>query len=702
MIDLSLWGRRHLPFVAATEGNECGLACLACVSEFFEGEQGLTEIRRSAAHSGRGTTLLDLRDLAERIGLSTRALRIEPRHLERLSAPAILHWQMDHFVVLERTTRRGIIIMDPAMGRAHVSWQEVHESFTGVALELQTSERWKIGPRARRRTPILDLIGPLSRWRSSISLIIVLSLMLETLVLITPLQMQMSVDTAVQAADGRLVWVLAGGFSLLVLIQACVSVMRAWTAAVFSSHVNFSLHDRFMDVLQRKPARFFLKYHTADILNRARSVDAIQTLLTGQGVQVLLDSLVTVVMVVVMLVIKPLLALIVVGLGVLNMSVTALLRRAATDNSRRQLRVAARTDSLFLENARAARAIALYGKQSIRTGLWRNKFIELTNIMLAGGRLQMYATQGAALTNGLGNVLLISAGTYWVLDGALTLGTMMMFFIFKTAFVERLGNCVNFLMQLRVAQTHAERIEEVIGAEEGDRPHVGSPWLAGPGVGIEVRGVWFRYGDDSPWILQDVSFTIKAGESVAITGPSGSGKTTLMNIMLGLLEPSRGEVLIDGRNLQTISADDYSAAIGVVLQDDILFNGTIADNIAFFDSPLDMERIARAAGKANIAREIQGMPMQYYSVLAEGGTDISGGQKQRLLIARALYRDPKILYLDEATSHLDVQSERQVSQSIRAMNLTRVLIAHRRETIATVDRVLALSGTGTLATDVAD
>lgn len=693
MLDLSLFGSRRVPFIAASELNECGLACLASISEYFRGELGLAEIRQLASHSGRGETLLDLRNLAERMGLSTRGVRLGLGALSSLPKPAILHWDMNHFVVLERVTRSGIVIMDPTAGRTAIAWKDVNKSFTGVALETKTSADWKKRSGQPRKVSVLGLIGPVSQWRPDILSIIALSLLLELLVLIVPMQMRMSIDNALQGMDGRLVWVLGIGFAIVVLIQSAVSVVRAWTIAVFTRRVGYELKDRFVRALHRKSARFFLKHHSGDILSRSRSVDMIQTLLTAQLLQALLDALMSVAIVVVMFAAVPLLALIAVSFGGLNMAVTGSLRHASIEVARRSLRVAAKTDSFFLENARAGRAIKLFGKENVRTSVWRNKFVELTNLSLADSKLMMFSGQAAQLTSGLANVVLISTGTYLVLGGSITLGTMLMIFVFQTFFVERLNSCVNYMMELRRVQTHAERIDEIVSDEQGvgkDDEHRRFVVPADEGVRIEVKDVWFRYGNDSPWILKGASLTIEAGESVAITGASGSGKTTLMNIMLGLLEPSMGEVLINGRNLRTISSIDYAKVIGVVMQDDIMFQGTVADNISFFDAPMDMARVVKAAEKANIATEVRAMPMQYYSLLAEAAQDISGGQKQRLFIARAIYHEPKVLFLDEATSHLDSLSEGMVSQAVKAMDMTRVLIAHRRETIATADRVLVL------------
>jgi ATP-binding cassette subfamily B protein RaxB len=700
MLDFAFWGRRRVPFVAAHELNECGLACLAAISGYFEGEAGLAEIRQLAVPSGRGETLLELRNLAERIGLSARGVKVAVEGLARLAVPAILHWEMNHFVVLERVTKTGIVIMDPAAGRIAVAWADVDRSFTGVALETRVSPSWQKAARARPKASLLAYLSPLSQWRPDVALVVALSILTEALVLVIPLQMQVSIDSALRGADGRLVWVLAVGFTLVVLLQAAISMVRAWTISVFSARVGYELKDRFVRALHRKSARFFLKHHSADMLSRSRSVDTIQLLLSAQLLQALLDTVMSLAIVAVMLLAVPAMAAVVVAFAALNLLATLGLRHAAAEISRRSLRVAARADSFFLENARAARAIKLFGKEQVRINVWRNKFIELTNLSLADGRLMMFSHQAAQITSGLGNVALIALGTWLVLASQITLGTMMMFFLFRGFLVERLNNAVGYVMELRRVRTNAERIADVMADEPGVDPAATARPFAGAeggGVRIEVRDVWYRYGNDSPWILKGASLVVEPGESVAITGPSGSGKTTLLGIMVGLLEPVRGEVLVDGRDLKTIASADYARLIGVVMQDDILFQGSVAENVSFFDAPIDMARVVRAAEKANIAADIAAMPMQYHSLLAEAATDISGGQKQRLFIARAIYHAPRILFLDEATSHLDAASESLVSRAVKAMELTRVLVAHRKETIATADRVLALDpATGTV------
>ena len=695
-LDFSLFGSRRVPFVAASELIECGLACLAAVGEFHRGELTLARLREMAMHSGRGETLLDLRNLAERMGLAARGVKVDLRALGALALPAILHWDMNHFVVLERITKTGVIIMDPAGGRMSLPWQEVHKSFTGVALELKLTERWRQRLARRRRVSVLDFVGPFAKWRPDLLLILTLSILLEVLVLLVPMQMQLSVDNAVQTADGRLVWILGIAFGLLAIAHAAIAVVRAWAVAVFGARVGFDLRDWFVRALHAKPATFFLRHHTADLLNRSRSADTIQGLVTAQLIQALLDATMSLAMIIIMFIVVPKLALVIVAFGLANVCATSALRHAAIDNSRRHLRAVAKADETFLENARAARAIKLFGKESVRISLWRNRFVDATNLALANARLNMFSTQAAQATGALSSVALITTATWLVINGALSLGTMMMFVIFQAIFVTRLNSCASYIMELRRVQTHAERIAEVMEPDHGPpepfADQVPSPFAPGAQrqVAIKLCDVWFRYGSDSPWILKGVNLSIEAGESVAITGPSGCGKTTLMGVMLGLLAATRGEVLVNGRDLTTISASDYASIVGVVMQDDTLFQGTVADNIAFFDAPVNMVQVREAARKANIDGDITAMSMGYYSLLAEGASDISGGQKQRLFIARAIYHQPGVLFLDEATSHLDPSSERLVSEAVRSMRLTRVLIAHRKETIATADRVLVL------------
>ncbi len=612
--------------------------------------------------------------------------------MRELRHPAILHWDMNHFVVLEKTEQNGIVVMDPAVGRLPLSWTEASSRFTGVALELTPSADWKRIDHDYGSPSLFDLLKPYKKWRGELFPIVALTAVLEILILLVPLQLRASVDHGVQMGDAQFVTILGSIFVAIVALLFATSLARTWLSTIFSIKLGLDLHERFVQGVLNQPAQFFLKHHTADLLHRSRSVSSIQAVITARLIQAVIDGIMTFALAVMAVLVVPLLGTVILFLAAANVTFSALLREASIEASRRQLRAAGQTDALFLENARSARTIQLFGKTAIRTALWRNKLVEQTNQILRAERVMMFSREVAQVTGYATSVVVVALGTYLAIIGTASLGTVLMIFFAQALLVNRLNNCVNYFMELRRLQGHMERVLEVLPnpnarIQEGQKSNVER---TDSQATVELRDVWFRFGKDAPWILEGVNLRVDVGEAVAITGASGCGKSTLVALVLGLLQPCRGEVLIGGRNLASLTPDARSQYLGAVLQDDALFQGTIAENIAFFEQPIDMERVAHCAKQANISDEIALLPMGYYSLLAEGGSDLSGGQRQRVFIARALYHAPKILLLDEATSHLDSKTETAVSDAISRLQITRISIAHRSETLRMSSRVLLL------------
>jgi ATP-binding cassette subfamily B protein RaxB len=287
-------------------------------------------------------------------------------------------------------------------------------------------------------------------------------------------------------------------------------------------------------------------------------------------------------------------------------------------------------------------------------------------------------------------VLIIYLGAQAALAGDMTVGMLFAFISYKHQFVNKAARLVERAIEYRMLDLHLERLSDIAGAEP-EQGHSRPVAYQQPIEGnIEIRDLCFRYADGEPFVLRNVNLRIRAGDYVAITGPSGCGKTTLLKVMLGLLEPSSGEILIDGVPLRILGHEAFRKSIGVVMQDDQLLSGSIADNICFFDESFELEHMVHCAGLAGIHEEICRMPMAYNSLIGDMGTSLSGGQKQRVLLSRALYRRPRLLFMDEGTSHLDIAIERQVTAAVKALGLTRVIIAHRPETIASAPRQLVL------------
>lgn len=686
---LAFGGRQRLPMVLQTEAAECGLASLAMIAGHYGYRTDLIHLRRRYGLSLKGATLRELMRIADDIGLATRPLRLELSELSELRLPCILHWDLNHFVVLESVDRAGIRIHDPSFGVRRLPLAAASRHFTGVALELYPTARFSTAaPAPRVRSA--QLLGRISGIRRTLTQLLSLALAIEVFAMLAPLFLGWVVDHVVVSADRDLLLTLALGFLLLLLMQTTVSAMRGWMLLGLNVSLKVQSRANLFSHLVDLPTAFFDGRHLGDVMSRFGSQDAILEAITSELVEAVLDGLMAALTLTIMFVFAPGLALLV-ALGAV---LYALLRWASYTPLRRAsaeaIVWAAKRDTHFLETLRGIRTIKLFNAQENRRADWLNLLVETINHQLTADKLRLlFRTVNALLLGGLA-ILVIWLGARQILDGALSVGLLIAFIAYKDQFLGRVSELINRAVDLTMLRLHAERLADIALTE----PERRSPFRASDAhhlpASIELRDVSFRYAAHEPLVLDKVSLRIEAGESLALVGPSGGGKTTLLKILMGLLEPTSGQILVNGEPLARVGLENYRAMLGVVMQDDQLFAGSIADNICFFAETYDEERVEACARMAAIHDDIVGMPMGYGSLIGDMGTILSGGQKQRVLIARALYRRPGILLLDEATSHLDVAREKAVNEALRALRPTRVVIAHRPETIRASDRVLAL------------
>ncbi|HSN32801.1 MAG TPA: peptidase domain-containing ABC transporter, partial [Ideonella sp.] len=358
----------------------------------------------------------------------------------------------------------------------------------------------------------------------------------------------------------------------------------------------------------------------------------------------------------------------------------------------------ARTASHFLESLRGVQAIKLFGRQHDRRSRYLNLVIDAMNADIATRKLGLGLAAGQRLLFGIERVAVIWVGALLVLDHGFTVGMLFAFIAYKEQFAQRVAALIDRTVELKMLGLQAERLADIVlAAPEADGGGRGG--TPPPAARIELRGLAFRYADGEPRVIDGLDLSVEPGESIAIVGPSGCGKTTLLKLMLGIHRPEAGEIAIGGVPLARLGLDAWRSMIGAVMQDDMLFAGSIVDNIVFFDTAPDLERAHECARIAAVHDEIEALPMGYETLVGDMGASLSGGQKQRILLARALYKRPQVLFLDEATSALDIERERQVNQAIRQLALTRIVVAHRPETIASAGRVVVLSG-GRVAQDL--
>jgi ATP-binding cassette subfamily B protein RaxB len=679
---------RPLPVIQQNELAECGLACLAMIAVHHGHDLDLSSLRRRFPVSPRGATLARLIKIAGALGFDSRPLRAEIEHLADLRLPCVLHWDLNHFVVLKRIARGRAELHDPARGAISLPLAEFGRRYTGIALELAPKTDF-VPMRERQRLSLRGLAGHIVGLRRAGAQILILALSLEVFTLLLPLAMQWVIDRVLVAADIGLLNLLGIGFLVVVVFQATLTAMRGWLVADLGAALNSQWLANLFGHLMRLPLDFFEKRHVGGVMSRFVSVQAIQQTLTGSFVESLLDGLtVTLVLALLLFYSPPLTAVVVAAFAVYAALRWAAYRRLWRLKEEQLIQVA-KQQSLLIESIQGVQTIKLGNQQDDRRGRIANASVEVANREAAISRTTAVFSALSRLVFGAQRVLLIWLCAWLTLQGRFSAGMMVVFVAYAELFATRTGSLIDKLVDLRLLGLHGQRIADI--AFEPPEAHVHTDYAGPvPAPRIEIDRLSFRYADDEPWILRDCSFSIEAGESVAIVGASGCGKTTLAKLILGLLRPSSGTIRIGGVDIHDYGLAAYRELFGAVMQEDVLFAGSIGENIASFDHAADPARIEAAARAARIHDDIAAMAMGYESLVGDLGSSLSGGQKQRVLLARALYRSPAILLLDEATSHLDVAREHEINREISALRMTRIVIAHRPDTIRSADRVVAL------------
>jgi ATP-binding cassette, subfamily B, bacterial CvaB/MchF/RaxB len=683
--------RPRLPVILQSEVAECGMACLAMILNFHGHRIDLDTLRRRYAISLKGSTLHDLTEIAGSVGFATRALRLELTDLAKLRTPCILHWSFNHFVVLARVHGKSITIHDPARGHRRISLEETSREFTGVALEAMPTTTFT--PKKEPRLGFGHLLGSFGNLGGTAATVILLSFCLEIVALLMPIGSQVIIDDVVVSSDYDLLLVVAIGIALLLLLQLVLEVARSWTLAVVSTTINLHWSSSLFDYMMRLPLEYFAKRHVGDIISRFGSLATIQKTLTTDLIRTVFDGIMAIGMVIMLFLYGGWLG----GVALVSTGLTALFYLVAYHAYRHGTEEAlihdARQQTHFIETLRGIASVKLLGLTERRRAAWLNHFVDSLNAKFRLVRLDLLFGRAGDLVTGADRLVMIIFGTKMVMAGTMSLGMLVAFLAYRDQFASRVKNLIATGFQLRMLNVQIDRLADIVMAEpeQGLVPAAKIPAMSSKetlGVALRAENVCFRYGDNESWVFREITLDILPGSCVAITGPSGCGKTTLIKILMGLIRPTEGVVSCDGVNITALCT--YRERIAGVLQDDGLFAGSLAENICGFDSHPDPDWMTECAERAAILEDIRHMPMGFETLVGDMGSTLSGGQKQRVVLARALYRRPAILFLDEATSHLDETTEAAVAKALRGLRITRVIVAHRPATIAHADRIIEL------------
>ncbi len=691
-MDMGLLGfgaRTRLPVVLQAEASECGLACMAMLLSAHGHHAGLAELRTRFPASLKGTTLETLAHIAEATGLVPRALRLEMHELTALQAPAILHWDLQHFVVLREVRGEVLHIHDPGAGAVSLTLEQASRHFTGVAMEVSPGLDFNRKP----PPPPVALAQVVGRTRGVVRSLVqmfLLALVLEAFALLTPVLTQWITDEAILAGDVSLLNVLALSALLVGLVSVAISAMRSWMGLYVTTSFTAQWMGQVMTRLLRLPVAFFERRHLGDVVSRFGTVAPLAETVTRSAVELALDLVMVGGSLAMMLLYSPALALVPAGTallyGIVRWSRYASMRLWSASFYAKQ----AKEQSYFFETIRGVRTIKLFNRENERRGAWMRLWMAATNAHVKMLRLNLWFGSGWSALQTAERVGLLWLGAGLVLSHRMSLGMLLAFISFAEQFTSRANQLIDRVAELKLTVVQTERLADIVLAT----PEECQPFESDPpaDTSVALERVTFKYGADETPVLSQASLRVAPGECVALTGASGAGKTTCLKLMLGMLSPASGQVLIGGRPLDRLSVRGYRDIMATVLQDDHLFAGTLLDNICFHDAKPDVEFAMACARVARIDDEIRTMPMSYQTLVGDMGTALSGGQKQRILLARALYKRPRILFLDEATSHLDLENERAIAEALAGLDITRIMIAHRPQTIAIADRVLRLEG----------
>ncbi len=679
---------RRLPLIRQTTASECGLTCIAMIAAYLGVGTDLIELRRKYPPSLKGATLTNIADICGSLRLSTRAVSCRVSELRKLRTPCLLHWRFDHYVVLKEVTRNGIVIHDPARGVIKDSQKSISDAFTGVAVEVFRGP----GFRKTRRPSRLKLSGLVSfdaDIRGKLSAGLLLSLVCEALVLASPFYLQIVIDQVLGKGDTALLNTLAIGFGLLLVFQVAANTMRQLTFQYLSQVSVFDVTARVLHKLLRLPVSYFRSRDLGDVQHRVQSLRRVQAFLVQSAPALIIDVLFIVLITGLMAVYHPPLTLLAfVATGTLffwRAMIFPLSLRLSSDIALSESAV----ETHFLETLRAVQTIKLTNGEMTRQSVWRDLFADSINRKIKVGNLAVLdSALRQVLFQGL-RIFSIYVLAVAALDGRMSIGMVSAFIAYLGMFLVRAGAIIDRMMEYRLLDVPLNRIADIVFNEEeatGSKKSAHDPHP----VDIEIDDVWFSYDRDERWVLRNCSCRIPGNGFVAIAGCSGVGKSTLLRLIAGVDLFSSGQIRVAGAAIGDWRLPDLRSIMATVFQEDCLIKGSVAENIAAFDTTLDVGRVRQAAKQACVDAEIEALPMGYQTRIGDLGSSLSKGQAQRVLLARALYRQPRLLLLDEATSGLDVAAEKRVIQAISRLEATRIVITHSDQMLQAADQVLWL------------
>lgn len=684
---------KRFALVKQAEEMDCGAACLAMICKHHGIAMTLGKLREMANVTTQGATLDSLARVGESLGFNTRGVKCTFDALLGFELPFIAHWEGYHYIIVYGVSKGHVWVADPGPGFRKLTVEDFEKGWTGTCLLFNpTAELANV---AEAQSPWSRFIAYLKPYRKILGYLFLATFVIQILGLVPPVVIQNILDRVVVHQDVSLLHLLILGLVIAQVFTQLTVVMRAFLSNYLVRNLDFVMMSQFLQHTLSLPMKFFATRRTGDIIARFQENRKIRAFLTESTVSTVLNLLMVFIYFSILFIYNAKMTLLLIGfvipLIVLTVAVTPRLKRYA----REAFSSSTDAESVLMETLGGSETVKGMGLERPLRMKWETRYAKSLDVQYRAKRFNIVVGAASQLLNAATTIGILWFGASLVLAGELTIGQLVAFNSLTGSVMAPLLGLVGLWNQVHEAGVAMERLGDVLDMEPEQRAAEAASRVVLPDLRGQVafEHVYFRYGDaESAYVLKDISFELKPGQMVAVVGLSGSGKTTLAKMMVGFYPPTEGRIMVDGYDLLALDMSYYRAQIGYVMQSNLLFSGTISENIAAGDENPDRRQVIEVAKMADAHGFITNLPMGYEQVVGERGMGLSGGQIQRLCIARALYRQPRMLILDEATSALDTQSESNILEQMQTIleGRTALVIAHRLSTIMQADQILVL------------